>query len=159
MKAIIFFTVFLQTFLFSDELQIKAQSFYADEKAGFSIFEGDVNIIKGYDELNASKVTVYVDQEKSPTKFVAQGDVSFKVKTKDDAKYEGVAQKAVYFPNKKEYNFYKSVHLKQLGDTKEIQGDEVVLKILENKAYAKGAETEPAIMIFDIKEDQKEEEK
>lgn len=157
MKAIIFFTIFLQTFLFSDELKIKAQSFYADEKAGFSIFKGDVNIIKGYDELNASKVTVYVDEDKSPTKFVAEGDVSFKVKTKDNVKYEGVSQKAVYFPKKKEYNFYKSVHLKQLGDKKEIQGDEVVLKTLENKAYAKGAAKEPVIMIFDIKEDQKEE--
>ena len=153
MKAIIFFIIFLQTSLFSDELQIKAQSFFADEKAGLSIFEGDVKVKKGTDELNASKVTVYVDETKSPTKFVAEGDVSFRVMTKDHAYYEGVAQKAIYLPNQKEYNFYKNVHLKQDGDKKEIQGDEVILKLLENKAYAKGAEKDPVIMIFEFKED------
>lgn len=155
MKKIFLFLI-VHTFLFSSELQIKAQSFYADEKAGLSVFEGDVNIIKGYDELNASKVTVYIDKEKSPTKFVAEGDVSFKVKTKDDVKYEGIAQKAIYLPKKKEYNFYQSVHLKQIGDKKEIQGEEVVLKVLENKAYAKGAKKEPVIMIFEFKEDTQE---
>lgn len=154
MKAITFLLILLQTFLFSDELQIKAQSFFADEKAGLSIFEGDVKIKKGTDELNASKVTVYIDKEKSPTKFIAEGDVSFRVKTKDSAHYEGTAQKAIYLPNEKEYNFYKNVHLKQDGDKKEIQGDEVILKILENKAYAKGAEKDPVIMIFEFKEDE-----
>ncbi|MEJ2414339.1 MAG: lipopolysaccharide transport periplasmic protein LptA [Sulfurimonas sp.] len=154
MKTILFLLILLQTFLFSDELEIKAQSFFADEKAGLSVFEGDVKIKKGTDELNASKVTVYIDADKSPTKFIAEGDVSFKVKTEDNAFYEGVAQKAVYFPNKKEYNFYKNVHLKQDGDKKEIQGDEVILKILENKAYAKGAEKDPVIMIFEFKEDE-----
>ncbi|QOP41271.1 lipopolysaccharide transport periplasmic protein LptA [Sulfurimonas marina] len=159
MRYIIFFTLLIQTFLNAEELQIKAKSFYADEKAGFSVFEGSVNIVKGYDELNASKVTVYIDKEKSPTKFIAEGDVSFKVKTKDDVKYEGIAQKAIYLPNKKEYNFYKNVHLKQLGDKKEIKGDEVVLNISDNKAYAKGADKEPVIMIFEFKEETKEENK
>ncbi|MFT7859607.1 MAG: lipopolysaccharide transport periplasmic protein LptA [Sulfurimonas sp.] len=154
MKLLTFFLLFLQTALLADQLQIQAQSFYADEKEGISIFKGDVSIIKGYDELNASKVTVYVDKERSPTKFVAEGDVAFKVQTKDNAKYEGVAQKAVYLPNKKEYNFYKDVHLKQLGDKKEIKGDEVILKVLENKAYAKGAKKEPVIMIFEFKEEE-----
>ncbi|MDH4943905.1 lipopolysaccharide transport periplasmic protein LptA [Sulfurimonas sp. C5] len=159
MIRLIFLTLFLQIFLNADELKIKAQSFYADEKEGISIFEGTVNVIKGHDELNASKVTVYIDEKKSPTKFIAEGDVSFKVKTEDNATYEGVAQKAVYLPNKKEYNFYKDVHLKQLSEKKEIKGDEVVLKTLENKAYAKGAEEKPVIMIFDIKEEKQEEQK
>ncbi|WP_428737841.1 lipopolysaccharide transport periplasmic protein LptA [Sulfurimonas sp.] len=159
MKTIIFLIVFLQTFLFADELQVKAQKFFADEKAGLSIFEGDVKIKKGYDELNASKVTVYIDKEKTPTKFVAEGNVSFQVETKDQVKYRGVAQKAIYLPITKEYNFYKDVHLKQLGDKKEIQGDEVTLKILENKAFAKGAQKEPVIMIFEFKDKSEEEQK
>ncbi|MBD3796346.1 MAG: lipopolysaccharide transport periplasmic protein LptA [Campylobacterales bacterium] len=153
MKTILFLIALLQTLLLSSELQIKAQSFYADEKGGISVFEGDVNIIKGYDELNASKVTVYIDENKTPVKFIAEVDVSFKVQTKDGVKYEGIAQKAIYLPSTKEYIFYKNVHLRQLGDKKEIKGEEVVLKIMENKAYAKGAKKEPVIMIFEFKEE------
>lgn len=153
MKKIIFLITLFQIILQADELKIKANTFYGDEKAGLSTFEGDVNIIKGNDELNASKVSVYIDKQRHPTKFLAEGNVSFRIATKEGVRYEGIAQKAIYKPETKEYNFYKNVHLKQIGENKEIKGDEVIVNILENKAYAKGAEKEPVIMIFDFKED------
>ncbi|MEN4053260.1 MULTISPECIES: lipopolysaccharide transport periplasmic protein LptA [Sulfurimonas] len=143
------------TLLFSEELKIKANSFTSDQNTGVSVFSGDVNIQKANDELNASKVTIYVNKKKKPTKFVAVGDVSFSITTKDGAKYSGVAGKVIYFPNKKEYYFYENVHLKQLNDKKEILGDEVVLKTTDGKAYAKGFKKEPVIMIFNIDEEKK----
>ena len=142
--------------LFSQEMKIKSQKFNSDEKAGISIFEGDVNIIKGVDELNASKVTIYTDKDHKPTRFIAVGDASFKITTKEGARYKGKAQKVIYIPAKKEYHFYKSVHLKQIDDKKEIIGEEVVLKTIEGKAYAKGAEKEPVIMIFNIPDEKEE---
>ena len=72
--------------------------------------------------------------------------------TKDGAIYTGKAQKVIYLPNKKEYHFYKKVHLKQINEKKEIIGDEVVLKMLEGKAYAKGISNKPVIMIFNLEE-------
>ena len=83
MKIFIILVLFLTSFLNSQELQVKANKFSADEKAGVSIFEGDVNIIKGFDELNASKVTIFTNKKHQPTKYVASGDVSFKIKTKN----------------------------------------------------------------------------
>ncbi len=145
----------ITTLLFSEELKIKANSFTSDQNTGISVFSGDVNIKKTNDELNASKVTIYVNEAKKPTKFVAVGDVSFSISTQDGAKYSGVAGKAIYFPNKKEYYFYENVHLKQLNDKKEILGDEVVLKTTDGKAYAKGLKKEPVIMIFNIDEGDK----
>ncbi|MDP2894452.1 MAG: lipopolysaccharide transport periplasmic protein LptA, partial [Sulfurimonas sp.] len=65
-------------------------------------------------------------------------------------------QKVVYLPKEKEYHFFKDVHLKQINEKKEIIGEEVILKTIEGKAYAKGAEKEPVIMIFDMPEDKKE---
>jgi len=138
--------------LFSQELKIKANEFSSDEKKGISIFTGKVNIKIAKDELKASKVTVYTDKKHQPIKFIAIGNVSFKIQTQDGAKYEGKAQKTVYNPIKKEYYFYKNVYLKQLDNKKEIIGDEVVLKTIDGKAYAKGAKKEPVIMIFDIKD-------
>lgn len=153
MKQKIFLTIFLTATLFSQELKVKAKLFNADQKAGISIFEGNVNIIRGSDELNASKVTIHTNANQEPTKFVAEGDASFSIKTLEGALYNGKAQKVVYLPEKKEYHFFKEVHLKQVNEKKEIIGEEVILKTIESKAYAKGAEKEPVIMIFNMPED------
>ncbi|MEA3331305.1 MAG: lipopolysaccharide transport periplasmic protein LptA [Campylobacterota bacterium] len=156
MRFFIILTLFLTSVLMSQELKVKANQFSADEKAGISTFEGDVNIIKGNDELNASKVTIFTNKEQQPTKYIAIGDVSFKIKTKEGSLYEGVAGKVIFLPIEKEYHFFKNVYLKQIDEKKEILGDEVVLKTIEGKAYAKGVKTEPVIMIFNMP---KEEEK
>jgi lipopolysaccharide export system protein LptA len=147
---------FLALSLYSQELKIKANAFQADEKSGISIFTGDVNILRSNDELNASEVTVYTDKNHKPLKFVAVGDVSFRIETKSGSVYKGVSQKAIYLPEKKEYQFYQGVHLKQLDENKEIIGEEIVLKATEGKAHAKGKKDGPVIMIFDV-ENQEEE--
>jgi lipopolysaccharide export system protein LptA len=152
MKYILVLTFFLSSILLSEELKIKANSFKADENRGISVFSGDVNIIKHNDELNASEVTIYTDKKNKPTKFIAIGNVSFVIETKQGARYQGEANRVVYLPIKKEYHFFKNVHLRQLDDKKEILGDEVVLKTTDGKAYAKGEKKEPVIMIFDLKE-------
>ncbi len=156
MRKTILLTLFLTTTLFSVELKVKAKLFNADQKSGISVFEGDVNIIRGSDELNASKVTIHTNSNQEPTKFIAEGSTSFNIQTLDGAIYKGKAQKVVYLPKEKEYHFFKDVHLKQINEKKEIIGEEVILKTIEGKAYAKGAEKEPVIMIFDIPEDKKE---
>ncbi|MBA3026322.1 MAG: lipopolysaccharide transport periplasmic protein LptA [Sulfurimonas sp.] len=147
---------FLALSLYSQELKIKADSFAADEKSGVSIFTGSVNILRSNDELNATEVTVYTDSNHKPLKFVAVGNVSFHIETKSGSVYNGVSQKAIYIPEKKEYQFFKNVHLKQLDENKEIIGEEVVLKATEGKAHAKGKKDGPVIMIFNV-ENQEEE--
>jgi len=142
----------LITSLISQELKIKANEFSSDEKKGVSTFVGEVDILRSSDRLQASKVTVYTDKKHQPTKFIAVGNVDFKIKTQDGSRYEGKAQKVIYNPVKKEYYFYKNVSLKQLNSKKEIIGDEVVLKTIDGQAYAKGAKKEPVIMIFEIKD-------
>ena len=155
MKQIIILTVFFTLTLFSQELKIKANLFNADQKTGISVFEGDVNIIKGTDELNASKVTIYTNENQEPTKFVAEGNASFHIQTLEGSVYRGKAQKVIYLPKKKEYYFFKNVHLMQVNEKKEIIGEEVVLKTIDGKAYAKGAKKEPVIMIFNIPDEEK----
>jgi lipopolysaccharide export system protein LptA len=142
--------------LFAQELRIKSDTFSSDQNKGVSIFSGHVNMVKQNDELNASKVVVYTNKENKPQKFVATGAVSFALTTDDGVKYKGVAQKVIYIPKLKEYRFYKNVHLLQIGDKREILGDEVIFKTTEGKAFAKGLKKEPVIMIFDIEDDKQE---
>ncbi|MEA1983026.1 MAG: lipopolysaccharide transport periplasmic protein LptA [Campylobacterota bacterium] len=154
MKYIIVLTIFLNTLTLAQELKIKANFFKADEKKGVSVFEGDVNIVKKNDELNASKVTIFTDKKNQPTKYIALGNVSFKIATKQGAQYEGTANRVIFLPKDKEYHFYENVLLKQIDEKKEIQGDEVILNITDGQAYAKGIKKGPVIMIFDIAEEE-----
>ncbi|MEA2072657.1 MAG: lipopolysaccharide transport periplasmic protein LptA [Campylobacterota bacterium] len=154
MKHIIILIIFLNTIAFGQELKIKANVFQADEKKGISIFEGDVNIVKKNDELNASKVTIYTNKKNQPVKYIALGNVAFKIATKQGAKYEGTANKVIFLPKDKEYHFYENVFLRQINEKKEIQGDEVILNITDGQAYAKGVKKGPVIMIFDIAEEE-----
>lgn len=157
MKYIFILLLALQTGLLSQELKVKSDLFNADQAKGISVFTGNVNILKSHDELNASEVTIYTNKKNKPTKFIAVGNVSFVVQTKDGAIYKGVANKAIYLPNKKEYHFFQNVHLMQVNEKKEILGDEVILKTIDGKAYAKGVEKEPVIMIFDIADEKVDE--
>lgn len=147
-KYLLFFV--LLGVLQAEELKIKAETFNSDQKTGISVFEGNVNMIKEHDELNASKVTVYLDKEQKPIKFLAEKDVSFVITTEDGSLYYGKAQKVIYLPIKKEYHFFKQVNLKQINEKKEIIGEEVILKSIEGTAFAKGGKEEPVIMIFDL---------
>ena len=156
MKFFLLLSVFLSVSIVAEELQVKSESFFADEKKGISIFTGNVNIIKSNDELNASKVTIFVDKDNQPIKFIAEGNASFKILTEDNIRYKGKAQKVVYYPNKKEYQFFTNVHLIQVDEKKEIIGKEVNLNTITGKAHAKSSKNEPVIMIFNIKEDKKE---
>ena len=159
MKKIILLAIIAALSLSAEDLKVKAKIFNSDQKKGISIFEGDVNIIKGADELNASKVTIYTDKEQNPTKFVAEGNASFHIVTQEGAAYRGKAQKVIYLPTKKEYHFFTDVYLQQLNEKKEIIGEEVILKSIEGKAYAKGDKEKPVIMIFDLPEKKKKKEK
>lgn len=157
MRHFIVLTFFVFMSLQAEQLKVTAKSFNGDEKTGITIFQGDVKIKKGADELNASSVTIYTDAKRKPTKYVATGHVSFYIKTENKSMYKGKAGKAIFVPAKNEYHFYKDVHIEQLDEKKEINGEEVVISTVEGKARAKGGESTPVMMTFEIedKEDKK----
>lgn len=136
--------------LVAEEMQIKTDVFKADQVKGVSTFQGHVTIKKSKDRVHAVKVTIYTNKQNKPTKFIADGNVSFQIETEQKDSYKGKANRVVFIPQKKEYHFYGNVHLQQLNKRKEIKGDQVILNINDGKAYAKGLEKEPVIMTFDI---------
>ncbi len=153
MRHLYFLTFFLLISLQAEQLKIVAKSFNGDEKSGVTVFKGNVQITKGSDELNASIVTVYTNAKRKPTKYVAKGKVSFYIKTQNRAVYQGKAEKAVFIPTKKEYHFYKNVHIEQLDEKKEINGEEVVISTVDGKARAKGGDSKPVVMTFELEDE------
>lgn len=139
--------------LLAEQVKITADAFEGNEKEGITIFSGNVKIKKESDELNASKVTVFTDKERSPYRYEAEGDVSFYIDLPDNnATYKGDAGKVVYLPLKQEYQFYTDVHLYQLGTNRKVFGDKVMLNAIDGNAKALGKEKAPVIMIFNVKE-------
>ena len=150
MRLIFLFLSVFTTVLFSEELKIIANSFEADEKRGVSIFTGDVSITKGIDVIKASKVTIYIDENRHPSKYIAEGNVSFFISTEDNNTYEGKAKSAIFSPQEQEYKFNGEVELYQLNEKKKIVGDEVIVNTLKGTAIAQGLKNRPVIMIFEL---------
>ena len=140
--------------LYADELKVLSDNFRADQPKGVSIFTGNVIVTKGHDEMNASKVTIYTDSNRKPTKMIAEGDVSFYIVTESQEKYKGKSQRAVYLPNEKEYQFYTKVDLIRLDDFRRIKGDKVIVNTVHGHASADSANNEPVMMIFTIQDNE-----
>ena len=136
--------------LVAEELHVKADRFESDEAKGETLFQGNVTINKGSDELNASTITIYTDINRKPQKVVASGGVFFVISTEDNNTYQGRAKKVIYTPKKKEYAFYEDVHLRQINQKKEITGEVVVVNLKDNSAYAKGKANKPVSMVFEV---------
>ena len=156
MKKILILLNLLTSFVIAEQVKIIADSFDGNEKKGLTVFSGNVKITKENDELNASKVTVYTDKDRTPYKYEAEGDVSFYIDLKDNnMTYKGDAQKVIYSPLKKEYKFFTNVHLYQLGTNRKVFGNEVQLNAKDGNAKAIGKDKTPVIMIFNVKEEDK----
>jgi lipopolysaccharide export system protein LptA len=138
--------------LFAQELKIIANSSEADEKRGVSIFNGNVSITKGTDEMNASKVTIYIDKDRHPVKYIADGNVTFFITTEDNSSFRGKAMSAVFSPNEQEYKFSGDVELYQINEKKKIVGNEVLVNMLKGTAIAQGEKNRPVIMIFELED-------
>lgn len=156
MKKLLNILTILSITVQAEQVKIIADAFEGNEKKGLTIFSGNVKITKGNDELNASKVTVRTDKDRTPYRYEAEGDVSFYIDLKDNnMTYKGDAGKVIYFPLKKEYQFFTNVHLYQLGTNRKVFGDEVRLNAKDGNAKAIGKEKTPVIMIFNV-EDKKQ---
>ena len=151
-KFILFLACLLAVGIHAEELKVLSDTFKADQQNGFSVFAGNVRITKGYDELNASKMTIFTDMNRKPTKYIAEGSVSFYIITENGEKYRGKSQKVIYLPNESEYQFYTKVDLIRIDDYRRVKGDKVVVNEIRGFANADGAGGEPVVMIFTMQD-------
>ncbi len=152
MKLLSFLIPLSMTLLGAEELKVISDNFKGDQQKGVSVFTGNVKVTKGLDDLNASKVTIYTDKNKKPTRYVAEGNVSFYIVTELKEVYRGKSQTAVYYPNESEYHFFTKVDLIRVDDYRRVRGDKVVVNTLKGEAAAESAKDEPVVMIFTLEE-------
>ncbi len=151
-KQLILSATLLSLTLTGQELKVLSDNFKGDQPQGVSIFTGNVKVTKGLDELNATKVTIYTDASRKPTKYIAEGDVSFYIVTDIGEKYRGKAQRAIYFANESEYQFFQKVDLIRLDDYRRIRGDKVIVNEIKGFANADSVDGDPVVMIFTMED-------
>lgn len=151
-RFFMFIAPLLVTLVHAEELKVISESFKGDQQKGVSVFTGNVKVTKGSDELNASKVTIYTDKENKPTKYYAEGDVSFYILTEVGEKYKGKSQTAIYLPNESEYQFYKKVDLIRIDDYRRVKGDKVIVNTIGGNASAESTNNEPVVMTFTLED-------
>ncbi len=145
--------VLLLASLQSEELKISADLFESDENKGVTLFKGHVVILKGQDELRADSVEIFTNKQRKPTKFIADGNVTFTIHANNAEAYTGRAKKAVFLPAAKEYHFYNNVFLTQLDSDNTIKGDTIIVNLTKGTATAQGDSDKPVTMTFQINDE------
>lgn len=146
---LLFLTVFLNA---QQQVEIVARTFSSDERAGRTVFTGDVVITRGLDVMKADQITVFSTPEREITRFEAIGNAFFDVTTDDNHSFRGEADELVYLPVDGLYTLKGRALVEDLTDKRKISGDHIVLNELTKKASVTGKEAEPVKIIFTIKE-------
>ncbi len=145
--------LFLSIFLFAEEVKISADKFQADEVNKIAVFEGNVKLIKGKDEIKAEKLTILFDNKNKPIKYSAEGNPVFQFFMKDKI-YNGKANKIVYTPSDGKYALIGNVFVKEKKENRKIYGDKLIIDKTSGKIIIKGKKNEPVRFIFQVEEKQ-----
>jgi len=143
--------LFLSFNLYADQVDIKAERFYADDISKIAYFEGDAQIKQGSNEFNASKIVVYFNKKKKATKYEAIGSVNFDIIEKE-IHYQGEAKSITYLPNESKYYFFGGVILKDLTNNRKIVAQSISMDLKTGLADIKGAKKQPVHFRFEIED-------
>lgn len=140
----------------SQKLVIDAEKFEASDKKGISTFTGNVKIQMGKDRLNANKVEIYFvtkkgSNVKTPSKYIATGNVDFELVTKVKH-YIGKGNKIIYSPTKQEYTVMGNGFLQEKNDDRKIYGEKIYVNQLSGEAKVSGSEDKPVRFIINIEQ-------
>ena len=154
MLKVIILLIFSLSISNAIKLEITANNFEADEIKGISKFIGNVNIIKGQDNIKSENLIVYFGKDKKPYKYEADINASFRVSLDKDKVFKGKANSIVYLPNKQEYLLIGDAYIEDISTNKKIIGDKILLNTKDGKAQVFGNEKKPVKFIFTIEEEE-----
>jgi len=161
MKLVFAFLLVITTLFAQDksknQLIIDADQFEAFDKKGLSVFTGNVKMVRFKDKLNSDKLEVFMTpknkdekkQKRLVEKYIATGNVSFELFTKDKH-YLGKGSKVIYNPNQLVYEIIGKGSIKELNDDKTLFGEKIILNQTTGEAKVSGAKNKPVRFIMEI---------
>ena len=150
-RLFIFFILLYSSNLLADFVDINADHFYANDIQHKAFFEGNAQIRQEKNEVNASKVTVFFNDQKKALKYKAQGNVKFDL-TENKIHYKGEADSVEYAPTSSKYYFKGDVILIDLTNNRTIKANTVDLDLKTGLADIKGKAKKPVYFRFEIED-------
>ena len=152
MKYLVFFLT--AVVLFAAEVEITADKFVADEAKGVSVFNGNVHVVRGKDELKADKVVIKFDKKRQPTLYTATGHAQAKLGIKGK-RYFAKGETLIYNPIAQKYIIRKNAFLQEVNKDKEIYAE--VINVDQAKGYyeVNSKKNRPVKFIFKLKDKKK----
>lgn len=141
--------VCLSSFIFAEQIEISANSFYANEKSGQNVLSGNVRVKKDKDKLSSDKLDVLVDKNRQPIKYVATGNAQFEV-VLNEKLYKGSADKLSYDAQKDIYEMSGNAYIEEPTSNKKIYGDLIIVDKRQNIYRVQSKENKPARFIFEL---------
>jgi len=151
MKRLILYIFLPLSLLMADIVDIKADHFYANDITLEAYFEGNAKIKQGSNEFNASKITVYFNDQKKAERYMAEGKVKFDL-TEKEIHYVGQTESLTYSPRSSKYLFEGEVVLKDLTNNRVIKAESVSLDLKTGLADIKGKKKKPVHFRFEIED-------
>lgn len=142
----------IYSFSYANQVEVSADSFYADEKVGLGELVGNVLIKKGKsDTLTANRVKIYFDKNRKPQKYEAISDAKFSILL-DGKKYNGSGNLLTYEPKGQIYTLKGSSFLHEVDSDKKIFGDEIIVDQLKGVYSVKSKDKKPVKFIFQVED-------
>jgi len=135
----------------NQKIEVKADSFEADEKKLISIFKGSVFIKKGKDEIKADLLKIDFDKKNRPKRYEATGHVSFKITT-NSQHFVGSSNKIIYEPSNKKYQAYGNVEITETTKNQKLNGEKIIIDRVSGKTKISGSKKRPVKFIFTVDE-------
>lgn len=151
MKKILLLTLLPFLLIASEQVEINADQFEADEKKRVSHFKGSVHIKKGKDEIKADYVKIDFDQKNRPLKYEATGSVTFDITT-DSQHFEGKSDKIIYNPSKATYEALGNVFIKETTKEQKLKGASITINRNSGKTKISGSKNRPVKFTFTVDE-------
>lgn len=151
MKKILI-VLFLANAINAQNIEIKANRFFANEKELYSDLNGSVVIKKGeFDTLWAQNSRIYFDKNYQPTKYIATGNARFEVLI-NDKHYDGKAEILTYIPAKQIYIMNTDAYLHERESDKKIFGEIIEVSQKDGTYEVKSENKQPVKIIFQIED-------
>jgi len=139
-------------FSYANQVEVSADSFYADEKVGLGELVGNVLIKKGKnDRLNAKRVKIYFDKKRQPYKYEAISEAKFTILLNGKT-YNGSGDVLTYEPKNQTYILKGNAFLHEIDSDKKIFGDEIIVEQLKGIYNVKSKDKEPVKFIFQVED-------
>jgi lipopolysaccharide export system protein LptA len=134
------------------ELEITSQQFRFDPTKNISTFTGQVKAVQGKDYIYCHQLTIYLNKKRKPVKYVASGNVKFRITLDPQDIYTGSGQKLIYKIPTGEIVLEGNGTIVNQVTGNRVSGDLIQLNRFSKKAVVKSAGNKPVKMVIKVEE-------